>query len=383
MKKLNLLFLFVLLIIPVALFCGCNGGNSNNSDKEPIQLSKPILIWEEGKITWAAVENAAKYEISFNDQISYSYNTFIDVGVTNYREDYRIKVKSISENPKFLNSDFSELLTFNTLKLASSNLSKKIDNQNHKVTFAWGINYNNELYIDEYEFLINNKSYIIPFSDVTITNQPYTNTATYTFDGNIFVAGKNSVTIQSKSDNPYYLSSDISTPIEVVKNPTPTNIRLENDHIVYDENSIFDTSQWDAIFDNSDFPIVNKSGIDNLWSEPAYIRVYKIHAPKIINCEKTSSNISFTIEGFDHYYSGTNKRDSGFDYDTIEVSLYCTNSLSPIVIYLDSQCLDIETFNIGLSEITQSWFNMSNVTQLSIVARKTGYLPSKAVIYKF
>lgn len=214
-KKFKFLFLFILLIMPAIILCGCGG--ETNETQNPIKLSEPVLSWEDGKINWTPVANAVKYEISINDEISYSYNTFINLNITSQKTSYNIKVKSISEDHKYLNSEFSQPMIFDTLKLVTPyTIIGQIDNQKDMVKFTWNINNLNELYVDYFIFAINNYSYNIPIGDITIKNQSLGNTTyEYSFSKSVFQQGKNIITIKSYSDNSYFLSSDISNCLEI------------------------------------------------------------------------------------------------------------------------------------------------------------------------
>ena len=388
MKKLKFLVLFLLLVSSVIFAVGCTDNQANLTN--PTKLSTPVLMWENGLIKWEAIDNASKYEVSINDQIIYTYKTQIELEISTTKRNYKVKVKSISESADFLNSDFSDVLDFETVKLSSpTNLRYEIDNNSHKVNIIWSItDYN----ADIYQLKINEKIYNLSANLIEIKENTNTSFVSnnllckYTINGELFDVGINEISMQARSFNKYFLSSDITNSLRTLyKNPQLTNIRVKDGTLKYGDNNVYDTSIWDAIIDTEPFAVINKENSSEtvLWSDPSYVNIYKIHAPQIIECEKSTSGILVKLQGYDPSFVGDDKRDIGYDYDKIEIRIYCTISSSPFCLYVDSKCLDEETLFFNYSDISSSWFDQSKVYKFEIIAHKNGYIDSKEIEYKF
>lgn len=363
-----------------------------DKDTKPSRLDSPELFWVDSTIKWNYIENASKYEIVINDEIIYTYNNYIDIEVNTQIKNYKVKVKSISENNNYLNSDFSQELEFNTIKLYKPQIYILINNESHTVTVNWTTN--NRL-ADSYKFIINdNEEKIVSVDEILITEDEYKKNlienyidCSYTLQGELFDVGNNTIKIQAQSDNKYYLSSEVSNSYAFYKNPQYTNIRVENGLLKYGENSIYNTEIWDAITPDYDFPVINKENTPNytsisdnrlLWSDPVYVNIYKIHSPKIVEHNINQNKLELTIQGYDPQYVGNeHKSILGYDYNKLKVIVY-TSAFS-FTYYVDSKCLDIENIIVDLSTNNIS---PSNVRKIELVAMKENYISSKIVEYR-
>lgn len=397
MKNLCKIFIFIISILSSVILIGCSNQNNNNTQeekKEPIQLSAPILSWNNGTISWSAIDNASKYEVSLNNEVSYTYQTSINVEISNNLKHYDIKVKSISENPNFINSNFSENLIFDTIKLCEPYLLYKINHLEHIVSLTWSTS---NLFADSYELYLNNNYHsTISSSEIDVKineNESYISnnfTCSYNLSGEIFEVGNNNFYIKAISNNKYFLDSDNSNSRWLIKNDKYTNIRVENGQLLYNENSVYEID-YDMVTEDYNFPVINKEFIKQsvmapqdytLWSDPVYINLYRIHWPRIIECNINSSSINLTIQGYDTLYGGTEpKRKQGYDYDKLEFIFYI-NSVISFSITKNSECLDEELFIIEKSEIENKNYKISEIVKIGVIAHKEGYVSSKIFTYK-
>ena len=397
MKSIKRLFIVSIIIICSFIIIGCSNKNNNTSPEPqgPIKLSAPILTWDNGTISWNAVDNATKYEVSLNNEITYTYNTSINVDISNNIKHYDVKVKSISEDLNYINSNFSEELKFDTIKLYTpNNLLYKINHSEHKVLLSWRVK---DLYADSYELYINgNYHSSIPSNEIDIQineNESYIANnivCSYNLDGKLFNVGRNSFYIKAVSNNKFYLNSDDSASLWIIKNTQYSNIRVENGQLLYNDNSVY-TIDHDAVTEDYNFPVINKefqkeSYINyadyTLWSEPVYVNIYKIHWPRIIDCNKNANSINITIQGYDPDFVGNEpKKILGYDYDKLEFIFYINDVISFSIIK-NSDCLDEEIFIINKSEIESKNYFLKEIVKIGVIAHKEGYVSSKIFTYK-
>ena len=384
--------LIIILFIAGIGLTGCIYKSDNNMQNiKTSQLSAPSLSWDNGKISWNSIDNASKYEVSLNNEISYTYETSINIDVSEKLKHYDIKVKSISENPNYINSVFSNELKFDTIKLHTPYVSYKINHSKHLVSLNWVIS---SLYADSYEMYLNGSYHSTIYScDITFKESNIADNIVCTYDlrGEIFNTGRNEFCFKAISNNKYYLSSNNSNVLWLEKNSQYTNIRVENGQLLYNSNLVYNID-YDAVTEEYDFPVINKdvpeshsaiNPIDyTLWSDPVYVNLYRIHYPKIIGCNSNSNFISITIQGYDPRYVGTNpKKQLGYDYNKIEFIFYINES-TYFSITKDSNCLDEEIFTIQKEEITNNNYSISNIKKIGVVAHKDGYVSSKNYIYE-
>ena len=392
MKNLQKVFILVITIFICSIISGCanNNKNSNADTSNSVQLSAPVPTWNNGVISWDSVDNASKYEVSINNIISYTYETEIKIDVSTSLQHYDIKIKSISEDLNYTNSEFSDELSFDTLKLYSPNLSYTINHSAHLVTLNWKTS---NLYADFYELYLNGAYHSkISSSDINSyvnENESYiinNITCSYSLNGDIFSVGTNQFYIKAISNNKYYLPSNNSNIMSLNKNSQYTNIRVENGQLLYNDNSIYNID-YDMVTKDYNFPVINKEIPDStsvidpkehtLWSDPVYINIYRIHYPKIIECIKNTDSIDITIQGYDPSYVGTeHKKTLGYDYDKIEF-IFFLDTVKQFSIIKNSNCLDEEIFILTKLELVNNNCSIEDINKISIIAHKDGYVSSK------
>ncbi len=392
MKNLQKVFILVITIFICSIISGCanNNKNSNSDTSNSVQLSAPVPTWNNGVISWDSVDNASKYEVSINNIISYTYETEIKIDVSTSLQHYDIKIKSISEDLNYTNSEFSDELSFDTLKLYSPNLSYTINHSAHLVTLNWKTS---NLYADFYELYLNGAYHSkISSSDINSyvnENESYiinNITCSYSLNGDIFSVGTNQFYIKAISNNKYYLPSNNSNIMSLNKNSQYTNIRVENGQLLYNDNSIYNID-YDMVTKDYDFPVINKEIPDStsvidpkehtLWSDPVYVNIYRIHYPKIIECIKNTDSIDITIQGYDPSYVGTeHKKTLGYDYDKIEF-IFFLDTVKQFSIIKNSNCLDEEIFILTKLELVNNNCSIEDINKISIIAHKDGYVSSK------
>lgn len=392
MKNLQKVFILVITIFICSIISGCanNNKNSNPDTSNSVQLSAPVPTWNNGVISWDSVDNASKYEVSINNIISYTYETEIKIDVSTSLQHYDIKIKSISEDLNYTNSEFSDELSFDTLKLYSPNLSYTINHSAHLVTLNWKTS---NLYADFYELYLNGAYHSkISSSDINSyvnENESYiinNITCSYSLNGDIFSVGTNQFYIKAISNNKYYLPSNNSNIMSLNKNSQYTNIRVENGQLLYNDNSIYNID-YDMVTKDYNFPVINKEIPDStsvidpkehtLWSDPVYVNIYRIHYPKIIECIKNTDSIDITIQGYDPSYVGTeHKKTLGYDYDKIEF-IFFLDTVKQFSIIKNSNCLDEEIFILTKLELVNNNCSIEDINKISIIAHKDGYVSSK------
>lgn len=392
MKNLQKVFILVITIFICSIISGCanNNKNSNSDTSNSVQLSAPVPTWNNGVISWDSVDNASKYEVSINNIISYTYETEIKIDVSTSLQHYDIKIKSISEDLNYTNSEFSDELSFDTLKLYSPNLSYTINHSAHLVTLNWKTS---NLYADFYELYLNGAYHSkISSSDINSyvnENESYiinNITCSYSLNGDIFSVGTNQFYIKAISNNKYYLPSNNSNIMSLNKNSQYTNIRVENGQLLYNDNSIYNID-YDMVTKDYNFPVINKEIPDStsvidpkehtLWSDPVYVNIYRIHYPKIIECIKNTDSIDITIQGYDPSYVGTeHKKTLGYDYDKIEF-IFFLDTVKQFSIIKNSNCLDEEIFILTKLELVNNNCSIEDINKISIIAHKDGYVSSK------
>lgn len=392
MKNLQKVFILVITIFICSIISGCanNNKNSNSDTSNSVQLSAPVPTWNNGVISWDSVDNASKYEVSINNIISYTYETEIKIDVSTSLQHYDIKIKSISEDLNYTNSEFSDELSFDTLKLYSPNLSYTINHSAHLVTLNWKTS---NLYADFYELYLNGAYHSkISSSDINSyvnENESYiinNITCSYSLNGDIFSVGTNQFYIKAISNNKYYLPSNNSNIMSLNKNSQYTNIRVENGQLLYNDNSIYNID-YDMVTKDYNFPVINKEIPDStsvidpkehtLWSDPVYVNIYRIHYPKIIECIKNIDSIDITIQGYDPSYVGTeHKKTLGYDYDKIEF-IFFLDTVKQFSIIKNSNCLDEEIFILTKLELVNNNCSIEDINKISIIAHKDGYVSSK------
>ena len=320
-----------------------------------------------------------------------TYNTNISIDISSVLKHYEIKVKSISEKANCLNSEFSEVLEFDTIKLDTPKISYQIDNTENLVVLNWRIM---NLCFDSYELYIHEKYCLnIPLEDITIKfneDETYLENnilCTYAISGKLFNAGRNEFYIKAVSNNKYYFNSENSRALWLYKNYPYTNIRIENGKLLYNIDSEYEIN-YTALTEDFDFPVINKEILDRnlsdhtLWSDPIYVNLYKIHYPRIIHYSTNTAIVVIRIQGYDPCYVGSDpKRLLGYDYNKIEFRFY-VNSSTFFSVTRDSNCLDEETFILSSNEINNGRVSTNDIKKVEVVAHKNGYVSSDVYTYE-
>lgn len=79
---------------------------------EKTQLTTPVINVDSKGISWEIVKNATEYEIYVNDKlINTTSNTFYTL--TSYKEEIKVKIKAVGNFNKYLDSDFSNVVSYN------------------------------------------------------------------------------------------------------------------------------------------------------------------------------------------------------------------------------------------------------------------------------
>jgi len=115
-KKLGIFaaMIILLLILSFAMLAACNNGTCDNGTiTPPTPLSTPLnLTIETYSLSWDAVSNASYYEIEIDGAIHQSAANSFTLLVLATEGDHNIRVRAISESANFLDSNWSNSITF-------------------------------------------------------------------------------------------------------------------------------------------------------------------------------------------------------------------------------------------------------------------------------
>lgn len=115
MKKI-LLAILLLLSIVVITSCSKNDDDNNQTNDEPVTLAAPVITLTNNVVSWTQVNNATGYIVSKNntelDVIQQTSYTITDTEVG----DYMIKVKAVGDNENYLDSNYSNSVTYKVEK---------------------------------------------------------------------------------------------------------------------------------------------------------------------------------------------------------------------------------------------------------------------------
>ena len=292
-------------------------------DTDPTQLNTPTVQFDKGTITWNKVNNAAKYEVLVNGELITTYNTFFTLnGIKLTPTEYTVQVKAISENPDYLNSEFSTELKFDTYILPAVIIDK--------VGYPLQSPYDNNRSITE--LLINKNGadyYRIYINGLYIEENSSSILHLYSSQ---FETGYNTLEIYSYSKYSYDVDGD-KVSLTVYKNPAYSNIRFEDGDILYTKDgtdfvySNLDIGDGTKEIRNDEPPPKDISINIALSSEPTYIWKYKIADPEIYSCTYTETvknqkgKIDLKLKNYDPSYVG-NGYEIGYYFDTIVISVY-------------------------------------------------------------
>jgi len=111
-KKLFLALISVALILScLGGFAGCGGdGSTTPSGDKPSKLNAPVVTLEGNVAKWEANENADKFEISLDGNLSYVENTITSKTL---EDGQTLKVRAIGDGQNYSTSDWSNSVTYN------------------------------------------------------------------------------------------------------------------------------------------------------------------------------------------------------------------------------------------------------------------------------
>ncbi|MBO5357141.1 MAG: hypothetical protein J6A95_05165 [Clostridia bacterium] len=106
MKKTLIAFLVTFLVI-ICMFCLWSCGNIPTT--QPQKLDAPMLVLTGNTVTWEGNQNAERFEISIDGNLSFVENTVSSKSLTNGQT---IKIRAIGDGTNYLNSDWSNAVTY-------------------------------------------------------------------------------------------------------------------------------------------------------------------------------------------------------------------------------------------------------------------------------
>ena len=355
-----------------------DSGTSEHPD-DPEQLDTPIVSYENGIISWVAVDNADKYEIEINGKIEITYNTKYSLPVTSDPVKYDIRIKAISENPSYLNSPFSALLSFETYKLPPVS----IDNISYDSTRSKASITLSDIGSEKVQIFLNDDFY------------SETSTSYFELSNQDVQIEYNTLSFIAVSDSPYILDSEPSF-FYVYKNKDYDDIKLEDGKLMCREspNSSYEEYNTATLnpgkqtalithFDYISFDQPNAQII--LCSDGVPMDLYKIAPANILSCSYScpyNSNIhsiQLTLKNFANNPETDNRYLLGYDYETIEF-------LIPIDSYGNKRSFTYDIAALtSYTECTLSFYSYltSTPSSITIILHKDGYISSTPVSYEF
>ena len=397
MKKI----FFISLLLVGTLFLGACGGNTNNlpegnidnngnqiegttppkeEEFAPTRLSTPAVHFDKGTIAWNKVKNATKYEVLINDEVTITYNTSLTLaGITLTPTEYTVQVKAISENPKYLNSQLSDELKFDTHQLSPVAVQ---DIEYVKPYSEVSVTLSN-FYGDFINIYINN----IFFEQIT--------TPTFNLSNSPFNSGYNTLTFISGSKNPYILNS-VPVDIKIYKNNDFYDAKLEDGKIlcrktadssyeIYDTSKLSGGSQTINI-ENFSYPGIMQPYAKIIFCSDGIKRTfYKIAKANIVSCEYVlpyNSNlhtVRLKLQNFNTDPLLEDRIALGYDYNKIEI-IFDTNISGNTCSFI----YDIPSI-ANYNEYAFTFYSDLSYrpTWVNIILHKEGYISSTPVIYEF
>lgn len=350
-----------------------DSGTSKHPD-DPERLDTPIVSYENGIISWDAVDNADKYEIEINGAVEITYSTNYSLHVTHNSIHYNVRVKAVSESPNYLNSSFSDVLNFDTYYLSSPSVTNIIKS-NDNVSASIEVDYSSE------------------FLDVLINGNLYTTLddgeTTLLLNNINFADGYNSLDLVARSDNNYIIAS-YPTTLSIYKYADHENLRIENEKLLYTENGIdkeyvlefCGAGEW-TIRNYQDKALFPRAQIV-FASDGVKMFFTKIHPATIIECvytespDRSSDTLYLKLRNFEPNFVGEDDSFFGYDYDRIEVILrYGSFTIS----YMSDM--------ITLSDYTEYTFTFDftdrlppTITSIDVILHKDGNIASDPVSHQ-
>ncbi len=376
---LNFLVLLTIPLLIIIFSSGCN--NENNLSQT--QLSIPSPYFEDGTISWEPIDNASKYEYDLNGQVFTTYSNSVNLDISSTLASYSFKVKAISEDANYKNSEFSNVLEFDSLKLSTPSISSvNIDNDTNTVKVNLGYPIYQQEYIENIIFFINdNQRCTIKASELSQENSF---TYFYQLPGELFSAGENKLSLMYRNTSEYILDSEISQTVTILKNHPHENVRVEDGLIKYGDDFIYTDpngfpDEYDYMLSTQPFYVINYEG-NNLRSDAVVVYVDKVRAPKISSCtvsyEENMQEITINLQCYDENFNG-DKSLVGYFFDVLEVLTFDENGDLLNSHIFNVSCNDEETLNLSLP------YNEWTYNKISVIAKKDGCLDSKTVTYLF
>ncbi len=109
----------VLILIFLSIFAALSSGiiiyeavtwNSRDSDNESVKLSAPEVVLDGCRAYWDSVNNAEKYEVSLNGELSYIDKTITEITL---KDGQSLKIRAIGNETVYLTSEWSNTVTYN------------------------------------------------------------------------------------------------------------------------------------------------------------------------------------------------------------------------------------------------------------------------------
>lgn len=222
LKKFICILLTSLFLI-FAVACTSMPHDSDNDENHSTaqQLNPPKVFYENGTISWDAVENADKYEVSINNKIFVTYDCFYQLPITKNILFYTVKVKSISESK--MDSVFSTPLTFSARLLPEvTNLSMAFNHNADEYILSW-----NQSDCEKYTIFINENKFVTEKNNLTTHSSDYItgeNVVSVLPLGNTYDVIPKATILYVEKSLPF---SDVS------------NIHIENGNLVFGKNQIY------------------------------------------------------------------------------------------------------------------------------------------------
>lgn len=112
---------FLIILICVVTFTGCNNNNSGGSVTQ--KICAPKITYDDRVVSWSAIENARGYVLSINGKESGMQTDTSYIFDENMSGDFEVKVKTIAfDSEKYQDSDWSNVITFHIETIELDNI---------------------------------------------------------------------------------------------------------------------------------------------------------------------------------------------------------------------------------------------------------------------
>lgn len=380
MKK-NIYILLLSLFIVCFSACSFNGSPTITTPT-PTKLVPPTISYDKGYLFWKSVNGADKYELEINGDINITYGTQFSLPVSVNPIKYNVRIKSISEDPLFLNSDFSNMLYFETRQL----LSVSIDNISYNANRSKATIYLTKNDEEKINIFIN---------DIFLCE---TSTSCFELSNRDVQYGYNTLTLTAKSNSPYILDSETSS-YQIYKSQDFDDVKLEKGDLLcrkspdskyekYNTDS-FESGKHNALVTNFDNIGIDQPNAKIVFcSDGILMNFYKIAPANIVSCSyirpynSKKHSVHLKLRNFKSNPETDDRLLLGYDYNKIE-----------ILITIDSYgnkksfTYDVPVLN-SYTECTFSFYSdlsdfSSTPSSIIVTLHKDGYISSTPVYYKF